>query len=143
MNSRSILRYILTFRGPAVALIVVLSVVALGGYATYRVARHLFGWSATASADKGEGFRIEIEEATVRRVDVGDSKVELAGDLLGMFGATLVVTPTTKIQLSGAPAELKDLQTGARVRAAYEWKDGFKIARLIDAEAPGKEPVTR
>ena len=67
-------------------------------------------------------------------MDLGDSKVELSSDLLGMFGATLVVTPNTQIELSGSPAELKDLPTGAKVRAAYEWKDGFKIARLIAAD---------
>jgi hypothetical protein len=119
-------------RGPILALVIVAVFVALAGYGSYRVARHLFGWSAVAP--KSEAFRIEIEEATVRRVDLGDSKVELSSDLLGMFGATLVVTPNTQIELSGSPAELKDLPTGAKVRAAYEWKDGFKIARLIAAD---------
>jgi hypothetical protein len=128
-------------RGPAIALVIVVAFVALGGYTSYRVAQHLFGWSQVAP--NREPFRVEIEEATVSRVDVDESKVELMGDLLGMFGATLVVTPNTEIQLSGTPVELKDLPRGARVRAAYEWKDGFKIARLIAADAPGKEPLTR
>lgn len=130
-------------RGPIIALVIVVAFVAMAGYGSYRVARHLLGWSAVAP--KSDAFRVEIEEATVRRVDVGDSKVELVSDLLGMFGATLVVTPNTQIELSGTPAELKDLPTGAKVRAAYEWKDGFKIARLIAAdEVPAaKGPVTR
>jgi hypothetical protein len=137
-------RTIRVVRGPIVALVIVAAFVAVAGYGTYRVARHLFGWSAVAP--KSEAFRVEIEEATVRRVDVGDSKVELASDLLGMFGATLVVTPSTQIQLSGAPAELKDLPAGAKVRAAYVWKDGFKIAHLIaadDVPAAAKGAVTR
>ena len=129
-----------TLRGPAIALVVVAVFVAVAGYGSYRVARHLFGWSAVAG--KGETFRVEIEDATVRRVDVDDSKVELASDLLGMFGATLVVTPNTQIHLpSGVVGELKDLRKGARVRAAYEWRDGFKIARVISVDDPG--PITR
>lgn len=131
-------------RGPIIALVIVVAFVAAAGYGSYRVARHLFGWSAVAP--KSETFQVEIEEATVRRVDIGDSKVELASDLLGMFGATLVVTPNTQIELAGAPAELKDLPPGARVRAAYEWKDGFKIARLIAADqvpSASRDPLTR
>jgi hypothetical protein len=124
-------------RGPAIALVIV------GLFVTYRVVRHLFGWGAASQA-KTDSLRIDIDEATLRRVDVADSKVELSSDLLGMFGATLVVTPTTEIRVDGAPARLSDLAEGMPVRAAYGWRDGFKVAFSISAEAPpARAPVTR
>lgn len=128
--------------GPIVALAIVGLFVAGVGYGSYRVARHLLGWNAAVQA-KREPLQITIDDATLRRVDVADSKVELASDLLGMFGATLVVTPTTEIRMDDKPAQLRDLPQGARVRAAYEWKDGFKIASLISAEAPPRSPTSR
>ena len=128
--------------GPIVALAIVGLFVGGVGYGSYRVARHLLGWNAAVQA-KHEPMQINIDDATLRRVDVADSKVELASDLLGMFGATLVVTPTTEIRMDDKPAQLRDLPQGARVRAAYEWKDGFKIASLISAEAPSRSPTSR
>ena len=128
--------------GPIVALAIVGLFVAGVGYGSYRVSRHLLGWNAAVQA-KREPLQINIDDATLRRVDVADSKVELASDLLGMFGATLVVTPATEIRMDDKPAQLRDLPQGARVRAAYEWKDGFKIASLISAEAPPRSPTSR
>jgi hypothetical protein len=128
-------------QGPAIALVVVGLFATLVGYGSYRVVRHLFGWGATTQT---ESLRIDIDEATLRRVDVADSKVELSSDLLGMFGATLVVTPKTEIRVDGTPARLSDLTEGMPVRAAYEWRDGFKVAASISAEAPpARAPVTR
>jgi hypothetical protein len=127
-------------RGP-ITLIIVGLLVTVAGYGGYRVVRYVSGWGAAPA--KSELLQIEIDDATLRRVDVSDSKVELTSDLLGVFGATLVVTPTTQIQLDGTPAQLKDLPEGARVRAAYEWRDGFKIARSISADAPSKGPIAR
>ncbi len=128
--------------GSLIALAVVGVFVAGLGYGGYRVTRHLLGWSVAAQA-KHDPMRINIDDATLRRVDVADSKVELASDLLGIFGATLVVTATTEIRMDDKPAQLRDLPAGARVRAAYEWRDGFKIASMIEAEAPPPTPVTR
>lgn len=128
--------------GPLIALAVVGVFVAGLGYGGYRVARHLLGWNVAAQA-KHEPLQISIDDATLTRVDVVDSKVELASDLLGMFGATLVVTPTTEIRVDNKPAQLRDLPQGARVRAAYQWRDGFKIASLIAAEAPPRPPGRR
>jgi hypothetical protein len=126
-------------QGPAIALVVVGLFVSVLGYGSYRVVRHLFGWGAASQA-KTDSLRIDIDEATLRRVDVADSKVELSSDLLGMFGATLIVTPKTEIRVDGTPARLSDLTEGMPVRAAYEWRDGFKVASLISAEAPSPRP---
>ena len=127
-------------RGPLIALVIVGMFAASVGYAGYRVFRHVMGWGAQTS---GGPLRIEIEDATLRRVDLSDSKVELTSDLLGMFGATLVVTPTTRIDVNGTPVELKDLPQGARVRASYEYRDGFKVAFSISAEPPSADGPAR
>jgi hypothetical protein len=74
---------------------------------------------------------------------VSDSKVELTSDLLGMFGATLVVTPKTRIDVNGRPVQLKDLPQGARVRASYEYRDGLKVAFSISAEPPTADVPSR
>jgi hypothetical protein len=129
--------------GPLIALAVIGAFLAGLGYGGYRVVGHLLGWNVAVQARHHEPLQINIDDATLRRVDVADSKVELASDLLGMFGATLVVTPTTEIRVDDKPAQLRDLPQGARVRAAYAWKDGFKIASLISAEAPSRSPVSR
>ena len=86
------------------------------------------------------GSSFEVEDATVRKVDLVDSRVELASDLLGIFGARLVVTDRTDILLDGRIARLADLPEGAQVRASYELQDGLKVARTIRAEKPEPEP---
>jgi len=129
-------------RGPLIALVIVGLFMTGVGYGGYRVVRHLMGWSASAQGPGGP-LRIEIEDATLRRVDLSDSKVELTSDLLGMFGATLLVTPRTRIDVSGTPVELKDLPQGARVRASYEYRDGFKVAFSISAEPPSADGAAR
>ena len=128
-------------RGPLIALVIVGMLAASAGYAGYRVIRHVMGWSS-AQTSSGS-LRIEIEDATLRRVDLSDSKVELTSDLLGMFGATLMVTPRTRIDVNGTPVELKDLPQGARVRASYEYRDGFKVAFSISAEPPSADGPAR
>jgi hypothetical protein len=122
-------------RGPLLALVILGVFTSAVGYGGYRVIRHLMGWGADAGSSHGP-IRIEIEDATLRRVDVSDSKVELSSDLLGMFGATLQVTPNTRIDVNGTPVELKDLPMGARVKASYEYRDGLKVAFSISAEPP-------
>src|SRR4029453_3737292 len=77
--------------GPRTGLAIVGFFTFAVGYGGYRAIRHLMGWTVDAQAPSGP-LRIEIEDAMLRRVDVSDSKVELTSDLLGMFGATLVVT---------------------------------------------------
>jgi hypothetical protein len=129
-------------RGPLVALVMLGVFTAAVGYGGYRVIRHLTGWGADAGSSHGP-LRIEIEDATLRRVDVSDSKVELSSDLLGMFGATLQVTPKTRIDVNGTPVELKDLPPGARVRASYEYRDGLKVAFSISAEPPAPDGPSR
>ena len=58
-------------RGPLVALVMLGVFTAAVGYGGYRVIRHLTGWGADAGSSHGP-LRIEIEDATLRRVDVSD-----------------------------------------------------------------------
>ena len=112
--------------------------------AGYSATRALVAVRPTQEADtqrESRGFRFDVEDATVRRVDLEDSRVELASDLLGLFGARLQVTDRTEILLDGLQARLADLPEGARVRASYELRDGLKVARTISAEKPEPEPV--
>lgn len=82
----------------------------------------------------------EVDDATIRKVDLADSRVELSSDLLGLFGARLLVTDRTEILLDGRQTRLADLPEGSRVWASYEWKDGMRVARVISAEKPEPEP---
>ena len=125
-------------RAPLIALAILGLFASAVGYGGYRAIRHLMGWTVDAQGPRGP-LRIQIEDATLRRVDLSDSKVELTSDLLGMFGATLVVTPKTRLDVNGTPVELKDLPEGARVRAFYEYRDGLKVAFSISAEPPSAD----
>jgi hypothetical protein len=113
--------------------------------AGYSATRALVAARPAPEAGEGResrGFRFEVEDATVRKVDLTDSHVELASDLLGLFGARLQVTDRTEIKLDGLEAHLADLPEGARVRASYELRDGLKVAQTISAEKPEPEPVS-
>jgi hypothetical protein len=91
---------------------------------------------------ESRGFRFDVEDATVRQVDLLDSWVEVTSDVLGLFGARLQVNDRTEISLNGLPARLGDLPEGAQVRATYELQDGLKVARTNSAEKPAEpEPV--
>ena len=111
--------------------------------AGYSVTRALVAVDSPPRADEpreSRGFRFEVEDATLRKVDLKDSRVELVSDLLGIFGARLVVTDRTEILLDGLQVRLADLPEGAQVRASYEWQDGLRVARTIRAEKPEPEP---
>lgn len=121
----------------------IIAVTALVGVtAAYSASRAIVGVRPAPQLEAprdSRGFRFEVEDATVRRVDLEDSRVELTSDLLGIFGARLQVTDRTEILLDGLQAGLADLPEGARVRASYEMKDGMKVARTISAEKPEPE----
>lgn len=111
--------------------------------ASYSATRTLVATRPVVGADgprEAGGNRFEVEGAMVRKVDLADSRVELASDLLGMFGARLLVTDRTEIKLDGFRARLADLPEGARVRASYDLEDGLKVARLISAQKPEPTP---
>jgi uncharacterized protein YabE (DUF348 family) len=68
-----------------------------------------------------EGEIKQIESTrTERGILVGDTQ--------------LWVEPSTAVLVSCEKALTSDLQQGMRVKAAYEVKDGRKVARVIEAE---------
>jgi Cu/Ag efflux protein CusF len=128
--------------GRRTATIAVTSLLALtAGYSATRALVAVRPAPGVETQREARGFRFEVEDATVRKVDLADSRVELTSDLLGLFGARLQVTDRTEILLDGLQARLADLPEGARVRASYELQDGMKVARTISAEKPEPEPV--
>jgi hypothetical protein len=117
--------------------------VALAVIAGYSATRALVAVGSVPEADtrrESRGFRFDVEDATVRQVDLLESRVELTSDVLGLFGARLQVDDRTEISLNGLPARLADLPEGAQVRATYDLQDGLKVARTISAEKPQAEP---
>ena len=132
----------MNWMGSRTATIAVTALLALtAGYSATRALVAVRPMQEAATQRESRGFRFDVEDATVRRVDLEDSRVELASDLLGLFGARLQVTDRTEILLDGLQARLADLPEGARVRASYELRDGLKVARTISAEKPEPEPV--
>jgi hypothetical protein len=128
--------------GRRTATIAVTAILAL--IAGYSATRALVAVNPAPKPDGGResrSFRFDVADATVRRVDLADSQVELTSDLLGLFGARLQVTDRTEILLDGLQARLADLPEGARVRASYELRDGLKVAQTISADKPEPEPV--
>lgn len=129
-------------KGRRAALSAVTALLVLAG--GYSVTRALVGGHPAPKSDRAResrGSSFEVEDATVKKVDLAESRIELGSDLLGLFGARLVVTDRTEILLDGQQARLADLPEGARVQARYDLRDGLKIARTITAETPEPEPV--
>jgi Cu/Ag efflux protein CusF len=95
--------------------------------------------SAPASpppAAKSDVSKTKEVEGTVKKVDAASKEVKVSSGLLGLFGATLQVTDETKINVQGKEGKLADLQEGAKVKAAYESRDGKNVAKSIDVMTP-------
>lgn len=70
-------------------------------------------------------------EATVKKVDPASGTVQLS-KMFGLFGATLQVTPDTRITVAGREASLADIREGATVKAAYESQGERNVATVIE-----------
>jgi Cu/Ag efflux protein CusF len=81
--------------------------------------------------------------ATVKKVDSTTGTVELTSDLLGIFGATLHVTPGTRIVAEGKPTTLTSLREGDQVKAAYDVRGGRKTAQWINVLSPPRRGSDR
>jgi Cu/Ag efflux protein CusF len=71
-------------------------------------------------------------EGKVSKVDSATQTVRVSSGFLGMFGRTLEVTGNTDIQMDGRQASLADIREGARVKAAYEQRNGKNVATRIE-----------
>jgi hypothetical protein len=75
-------------------------------------------------------------EGALKRVDAATSTVRVASGPFGLFGRTLGVTPSTRIQVEGRDGRLGDLREGAKVKASYEVREGKSVATQIDVMPP-------
>jgi Cu/Ag efflux protein CusF len=87
---------------------------------------------ASPAPAKSDMPKTKEVEGTVKKVDSAAKEVKVSSGLLGLFGATLQVTDETKINVQGKEGSLTDVREGAKVKAAYESRDGKNIAKSID-----------
>ena len=81
-------------------------------------------------------------EGTVSKVDAMGKTVGVSTGFFGLLGKTLQVDDTTRIVVQGQPASLAQIQEGAKVKAAYEVRDGKNVAKMIDVTAERIESKT-
>ena len=74
----------------------------------------------------------DILEGSVKKVDPGAGTLQVSAGPLGIMSRTLEVGADTQIAVDGRKATLADLREGARVKAAYESRDGKNIATRIE-----------
>ncbi len=70
-------------------------------------------------------------EGTVKKVDAST-----ASGLFGLFPRTLEVTGETQVQVEGRQGTLMDVHEGAKVKAAYELRQGKNVATRLEVLAP-------
>jgi Cu/Ag efflux protein CusF len=83
--------------------------------------------SAEIAASSG---KVEILEGSVKKVDPGAGTLQVTAGPLG--NRILEVAEDTLIAVDGRQATLADLQEGAKVKAAYESRDGKNVATRIE-----------
>src|SRR5207247_11357967 len=71
-------------------------------------------------------------EGAVKKVDPAAGTVQVSSGPFGILGRTLEVTTDTQIQVEGRQGSLTDLREGAKVKAAYESRDGKNVATQIE-----------
>lgn len=71
-------------------------------------------------------------EGKVNRVDPVTRTVSVSTGLFGLLGKTLEVGPDTQISVDGRTSSLVDIREGAKVKAAYETRNGKTIATRIE-----------
>ena len=76
--------------------------------------------------------KVEILEGSVKKVDPGAGTLQVNAGPLGILSRTLEVAEDTQIAVGGRQATLADLQEGAKVKAAYESRDGKSVATRIE-----------
>jgi hypothetical protein len=86
--------------------------------------------------------RAKEVEGTVKKVDAATRSVQVSSGLLGLFGATLEVTDETKISVQGRGGSIADLREGAKVKAAYQSREGKNVATSIDVMPSDEKPRT-
>src|SRR5437867_2260812 len=71
-------------------------------------------------------------EGTVKKVDASTGTVRVSSGLFGLFPRTLEVTGETQVQVEGRQGTLMDVHEGAKVKAAYELRQGKNVATRLE-----------
>jgi len=82
-------------------------------------------------------------QGTVKKVDPALNTVQISAGILGLFGATVEVTDETEIVVEGRKGSLGDVQEGAKVKAAYEVRQGKNVAKSIEVMRAEEKPAAR
>ena len=107
--------------------------------------------SPGATTAATETITAGLLEASVKKVDPSTGSIQVSTGPIGTLWKTLEVTPDTQIQVEGRQASLADLQEGARIKAAYEAREGKNVATEItviptqpgDARHPSSVPKSQ
>jgi hypothetical protein len=122
---------------------VALSIVAMTGLAGAQVQQQNPPYPSTApstrpspptssATDRAMEKKAAEVEGSVKKVDPGAQTVEVSSGIFGIMGRTLEVNDRTNIQMNGRQATLADIREGAKVKAAYESRDGKNVATTIE-----------
>ncbi len=107
--------------------IVITAMLALGVWATSAQSQQMPGPGSPSNA-----WTIGLVEGTVKSVDPATGTVQISTGLLGLFGKTLRLTEATEVQIDGRLGSLMEIREGARVKVAYEVRDGKNVATHIE-----------
>ena len=73
-----------------------------------------------------------LVEGTVKSVDPQTGTVHVSTGLFGFLGKTLQLSEGTEVQIDGRLGSLTEIREGAKVKVAYEVRDGKNVATHIE-----------
>ena len=115
-------------RGPVIALIaafVVLDLILLGSLA----------WDHAGGRRRGPDITQQVS-VVIESIDPTKQTIRVAGDLVGIMGIDVVVTPQTWIGVDRQLAVFGELRDGLRANISFVLEGEQRIARWIAASSP-------
>jgi colicin import membrane protein len=77
-------------------------------------------------------------EGTVKKVDPMGGTLRVSSGPFGLFSKMLEVGPDTQVSVDGRDSNLAEIREGAKVKAAYETRNGRTIATRIETVPSGQ-----
>jgi len=108
--------------------IVITTMLALGLGPTSAQSQQISPGSGSSSSASTAG----LVEGTVKSVDPQTGTVHVSTGLFGFFGKTLQLSEGTEVQIDGRLGSLTEIREGAKVKVAYEVRDGKNVATHIE-----------
>jgi hypothetical protein len=84
------------------------------------------------SGTSSNAWTTGLVEGTVKSVDPQTGTVHVSTGFFGFFGKTLQLSEDTEVQIDGRLGSLTEIREGARVKVAYEVRDGKNVATHIE-----------